>query len=186
MSKITTQQLFDQYVQMNQKLESMEQKLDSVIEDNSVNTRLTGSIAEKSEVLIERGIRSSSTNKSITVPYYAKGVLVFLVVRGLTGTFSDGEGYQLRVINGVTERPDYFFYLRVSDTIMTRSTESPHSQIVMISESIETDYDFEDRGSVFELTKAPLAEVLNIRLELSGSFEQDEGLDCELIITWLR
>lgn len=46
-NKITTQQLFDQYIAMNEKLESMEQKLDSVIKDDSVNTRLTGSIVEK-------------------------------------------------------------------------------------------------------------------------------------------
>src|SRR5690625_1677921 len=45
-NKITTQQLFDQYIAMNEKLESMEQKLDSVIKDDSLNTRLTGSNVE--------------------------------------------------------------------------------------------------------------------------------------------
>lgn len=58
-NKITTQQLFDQYIQMNEKLQSMEQKLDSVIEDNSINTRLTGSI---NEVVFRRTVNSLNTN----------------------------------------------------------------------------------------------------------------------------
>jgi len=46
-NKITTQQLFDQYVAMNEKLDALDQKLNGIIDGTTpANTQLTGSIVE--------------------------------------------------------------------------------------------------------------------------------------------
>jgi len=86
-NRITTQQLFDQYIQMNQKLESMEEKLNSVIENNSINTRLTGSIVENNRMNVNKNKFVIETiANAITIP---PNTLDSRIQMGLDGTESE-------------------------------------------------------------------------------------------------
>lgn len=83
MAKITTGQMFEQWEQMNQKLEALDNKIDGIIDGTTpANTQLTGSIV-KVHKLLEGATIPANSAVNINVTFVGKSI-------GINGRWESG------------------------------------------------------------------------------------------------
>lgn len=128
-----------------------------------------------------RQILTSSVFNLITVPAGAVGVKVETVIHGVTGTFGDGQGV----------RTDVFGYgRRLSSSVIEVSTQrtrqSGRSHFIWWYPGIDEEINFDIRtGNALRIVNSLLPPRINFRIDITGTFEDGQGVDCEQFIEWL-
>jgi len=101
-----------------------------------------------------------------------------LVIYGMTGDFEDGEGVGLTTRLGINQTISFperdFYEIKTTEDVVTRSN---------FVHAI-TDFDIEQpsyfRNKDFQAIKTMLPTTIMVRIDVSGTFSGDEGVDCEL------
>lgn len=130
-----------------------------------------------------RQILTSSVFNLIPVPAGAIGVKVETVIHGVTGTFGDGQGV----------RTDVWGYgRRLSNSVIEVSTQrtwqSGRSHFIWwypgIDKEMEINFDIRT-GNALLIVNSVLPPRMNFRIDIRGTFEDGQGVDCEQFIEWL-
>lgn len=130
-----------------------------------------------------RQILTSSVFNLIPVPAGAVGVKVETVIHGVSGTFGDGQGV----------RTDAWGYgRRLSSSVIEVSTqrtrESGRSHFIWwypgIDEERERKFNIRS-GNALRIVNSVLPPRMNFRIDITGTFEDEQGVDCEQFIEWL-
>ena|SRR5699024_2170520 len=175
----------------NEKLEkelaSIKQTQTEILErlDKPIDTQVTGSIVEdasviKIETLLERQVvQNGFHNFDFSPPKGAKGAVFVLDVRGVSGKFEEGEGYQLEVIlfNGNSGK-------YIGESFEPRSA----SQTFQVLDWSPTAGEINARLSSYKSIKANFIPQVfrhsRSRARVSGTFENDEGIDLTIRVAW--
>lgn len=149
-------------------------------DDGAADVRLTGSNVEKN-ILWGREIRQSFSPSymSVSPVIGAKGFVLTLIVHGITGTFGPDEGYRLRFSKTVYEsRFTDFHNSEWSTSVGNRS-----GSIITVYPGLSERTDGMN-GMLLNLNDLPYPSI-RIQPEIKGTFEDGEGVDCEVVIQWL-
>src|SRR5690606_25752515 len=117
-----------------------------------------------------------------------RGAIISALIHGVTGTFAEGEGCSMRVINAniIVSSPTSNLQYRITDTRLDPSATSNRSQIIVIYPG-QFEFDPYSPGVVRSaLVQSPIGPVLSVRLDFTGTFAPGEGVDCEVRVTWIR
>lgn len=138
---------------------------------------------QKMEPVFPRAIRNGSTGApTFIAPHWASGAIVFCHIYGVTGTFGEDQGLNLRVRNGFGSLATYTS-LRLSDTTTPRKN-APGTLMVVIHPT-QRNMDPPPSGPDVIQVIAPLGERLSISLGINGEFGVGEGFDCECSVFWM-
>ena len=166
--------------QIDQRLQTLE----DTVEDGLQKVQLNGN-NELTETVIERKIRTEDSSRiGIQSPIGAKYALVEHFVHGVTGTFSNDEGFRLE--SGIVSstggsagsRP-----LILAQTSWETTPSAGGSTAIVYGASAGIGDGNIQRSVKF--IKAPPAPNIRIQIEIAGVFEEGEGVDSEVIVTWL-
>lgn len=140
-------------------------------QNNPMPTQLTGSNVVKEEILYPREVRNVSTNiRNFTVPEGAKGAIISMRAYGVTGTFGDNDGWCINVLG----RANFSAY---SDFVTNSNRYSVHTvSSVVIYPGVAESHHF----------NTILANRIGVQISITGTFDDGEGIDCEVRCTWLR
>lgn len=149
-------------------------------DDGAANVRLTGSITE--QVVFERQILSQGDYfTSFVRPDNAKGVIIYFQVRGVTGTFGNDEGYRFRIRNhGMDPYP--VWSNQYTNWITMHDRTHVYQMYPGISENSELD--LYTRTESISVNLLPLKRF-RINIEVKGTFDEGEGVDCEVRVEWV-
>ncbi|WP_163579148.1 hypothetical protein [Gracilibacillus saliphilus] len=158
-----------------------------VNDDGSANVQVTGSLIDKP---LTRRVSTSGTATNIIIDQKigVKGVFISLIVHGVTGTFSSGQGISLRVLtNAGTEYIGQNGRLRLTDDSFTK-INSAGQQIAVFYPDLSIDpTDFYANGGYIDHKVYPffLGGVLRVSTGITGTFGSGEGIDYEVVIQYL-
>src|SRR5690625_2534971 len=165
------------------RLQAIEQTQSQILDklNDTIDTRLTGSIVE--EIIFERDIRNDGTGVVTKIrPQNAIGLFLEHRVYGLTGTFERDEGHSVlaypyisspgRILIG-----DYENYMTKPSS--QRSSNNHSFSVSLLPHKIDED--------AYNLSKVKPPVYKNVRLQIyiSGTFDDGEGVDSELIAHWI-
>lgn len=177
MAKITTGQMFEQWELMNQKLEALDNKINGIIDGSTpANTQLTGS---KVEYPYKRGVFKGDGSLYLDAPEWATHVAVVMIIHGVTGSFENNQGISLntRVV------PDG----RSGARTTVRLTGDRYNSVGRIAHFWGVGVNSGDISNISLETKyAPVPPHRHLMIEpySTGTFEEDEGFDMEILVVW--
>lgn len=171
------------------KVDDLTSKLDSVIKDGSLNTQLTGSMVSKgsvhsNEILMSRRVLDSSYDLiNIIVPDGVSSGIVYLVIFGATGQFDSGKGAKIQVRpsrSPISNRPP----IGVSTS---SSTEKNSTLAVAIGGGFALEDSTPQNNKYdFKVVGTPIGSRIGFGVMISGEFESDEGIDCQVEVEWFN
>lgn len=168
-------------VAVKQELELIKAQQQQILDrlDEPVPTQLTGSRVEE-QIIHERKIRDSYAYRLVTTPSGARGCIVKANTFGITGSFEGEEG--LRV--------DAWGYSSIySGNIFTLSTpnrsKTPGRGFLLMWYPGLVSGDLNHDGGLSAVTGLLLPPYINFRLDITGTFGEGEGIDSELLVTWI-
>lgn len=147
-------------------------------DDGAADVRLTGNNVV--ELITPRGVFKETKWGLVDVPDFAKGVIAVYVIRGVTGTFSSGEGFYTQTrynSNGVS----------LPIGLQSELSTSPSLFVHVISQSVNL-IDNSKVGIAGELrvTSMPLPKRMEFNLRVQGGiFGDGEGIDGEVFVEWI-
>ena len=155
-------------------------KIINVDENGNVKVQLSGTIV----TLLPRERRTASTTYQVLVPpLWAKGVVINLSIRGVTGTFAQGQGIMMDVLvrNRGTSgqmgyRPVFPRYTIPGGQVYTLY---PGTEKFDENEATVSQYSYRNTNAVIQGS-----EIL-FRISISGSFGEAEGVDCHAELAWI-
>lgn len=155
-----------------------------------VDAQLTGSNVElrspERDVLITRSIRNSPIiNTVIEVPPTAKGAYIEHAVYGVTGTFENGEGHELRVIMSHATYGSWQALRWESDYSLQRSSDNAGQGAIIYPGASQGGFEARGTGDSFLVAGIPAFGYIRIDLNILGTFEEGEGIDSEVMVQWL-
>lgn len=128
------------------------------------------------QVAYERALRTTSNQKSLFAPTWARGLQATLTVHGVTGTFAAGEGVSLWV--RLLPRS----LVQLTNTRQTAAGEIKQVWYPGVSnEGLTPGL----ANSELKVTGIPPLPGVNLAISITGTFEEGEGIDCELIYQWI-
>jgi len=142
---------------------------------------LSGTIEPQDNIVIgARAVRDSFESFFVppsTVPALARGVIITLVVYGVTGTFASGEGYQLELLEhafGSTQAK------KLASTLPSTVSGNQSGGIIKVYPGIE-------KIDNHKYVDVPTIINNNFRVifSVTGTFQAGEGIDCEVQLRWL-
>src|SRR5699024_4685014 len=149
--------------------------------DGANDVRLTGSIVEE-EVIFDRQILTeNSGNSRLFRPNNAKGFIVYLYIYGITGNFSTNDGVRLRIRNyGYTIGRHFSSY----NTRVTTTGNRLHVALMYpgVEESSAMGL---TSGASYIAVNSVATNNLRVEVEVDGTFDVGEGVDCEVGIEWI-
>lgn len=155
----------------------------AVNEKGEVITQLTGSKVEK-DTLNGRKIRTSNSGLvRIDRPSGVKGFVVYLMIHGVTGTFSDNEGVSIR-LRTYAQSTDGGSTV-ISSQATKKTSISDRTHLIYFYPSTDLSNLGNPGGSEMIAISVPAPSVISPQIEIEGQFEEGEGIDCEVVIEWL-
>ncbi len=166
------------------KLEQLETEIRAV-KANQVSgdqkVQLSGTIEPQDNIVIgTRAIRDSFESFFVRpwdVPALAKGVIITLVVYGVTGTFDSGEGYQLELIEHTFSTTQA---KKLASTLPITTSGNRSGCMIKVYPGIEKDE---------EISYIDVPTIINngfrALVSINGTFLPGEGIDCEVQLRWL-
>lgn len=180
MAKITTGELYNEWQSINDKLDKLNEKVDSVIDDGAIETRLTGSI-EEDEVFSRAIINNESVTRYIRPRPGVREVAIYARIYSSTGVFESGQGLSI----AVTPRYDA---ARTFGIINTGKTNGNNRGIAIYIGKGYSDWKDDNVSSVLPRQyhiNSGIAPLYGFQLKADGSFESGEGIDCDLQVQWI-
>jgi hypothetical protein len=145
--------------------------------EKPAHVQLTGRKVEE-VILYPRAIRTSNTARAVIVPSGAIGLIVTVMVYGVTGTFGSNQGLHLSVgqIDNMSTLGAY--------RLVTNRVTSPHRLHGYIYPGLDLSNAQNIANAQFVgVSMIPFARV-GIGMDISGTFDTDQGFDCELRYYW--
>ena len=158
-------------------------KMINVDENGNVKVQLSGTKTTETSPHRRSIRRTTSVSNVMDVPDGARGAYIYLIIHGVTGTFAEGEGARLRVhlMPPAPSPPDAIA------SILTAYSAHKRSQLVVIDKGSSlgeiVPWD-ERRVAVSGLGLCP-GSRMRFDIVISGTFADDEGIDCEVRIKWI-
>lgn len=165
------------------KLSELENEIKSVKErmDGTFDTQVTGSDVED-EILIERQIRTvRSSFAHADPPKRAIGAIFEFKVFAATGSFDDKSGAECAIYSNNEGINASIWGVR------TAKVTQRGGVIYMYPYNISLGDATIDGGPIndVKVVNLPIHSYLRTRIEITGTFEGNEGIDCELTVKWL-
>lgn len=149
--------------------------------DGANDVRVTGRNVEK---VFSRQIITTNQFTEVYKPIYAKGVVIIAKVFGATGTFTEGQGAGLRVTQ-VASTGSYHL-ASIFERYITKKTNEPNHSVAVVIYPGDVDYStVYQRVDDVKHGKTALLSRLEVYLEVNGTFETDQGIDCEVLLYWI-
>ena len=155
--------------------------LNSQDADNNLTVKQSGRIVEEIK-LLERDVRTDDDSGRIdtrTIPTGISNVIVALTVYGVSGT---DPKYNLVSIININDRPGTYG-LQIEHDEMTTSNREQYSIFGQRISGQDTDVNVTN-GVAQIIPCIPLGSIRNI-LNIDGTFESDEGVDCEVYLYFI-
>src|SRR5690606_10182051 len=150
-------------------------------DDGAADVRLTGRNVEE---VLDRQITTTNRFRQVYKPIYAKGVVIIAQVFGATGTFTEGEGAGLRVTQ-VASTGSYHL-ASIFERYTTKKINEPNYSVAVVIYPGDLDYStVYQRVDDVKHGKTALLSRLEVYLEVNGTFETDQGIDCEVLLYWI-
>ncbi|MGM0409183.1 MAG: hypothetical protein ACQEQF_00355 [Bacillota bacterium] len=128
------------------------------------------------ETIINRAVRTSTVTEEISVPTGVTGMIAYLTSYGMTGTFADGEGFSLEIQSRKNNKSSLKYSTDYSDsTSFVQSIYWGNYNNIVGGDEL---------GEVL-VASIPLSREMRFRINISGTFEAEEGIDCELVVEWI-
>lgn len=163
------------------RLQAIENKLDSVIENGAFKSQLTGSNVEQREAesLINRGVyNTNQANIRFNPPKWAKGFSLFLSIYAATGDFQNNEGLNVRL-----------FTRRLNSSILQLETDKTRSvsrhQIIVYPDADLKDAKGYGDAKVL-VSSIPVPNEIRLDVLINGTMGSGEGFDMAAGVDWLR
>jgi len=155
--------------------------------------QLSGPNIIKKETVITRGVRTTSQDSGfITPPVEARGFVAKLQVYGITGTFGADEGVRLSISHRLTSGPGI---TRVFRNIRTRYRSTNHVHTCLWFPGLESNIILDNsvalqevvgEGGLILMVGLPVHDGYVFSINIQGSFNAGQGVDCDLVVEWFR
>ena len=147
-------------------------------QNNPMPTQLTGSKAER---LLERGnILTTNQHFNLKRPRGAKGLIVGVRIRGVTGTFSASGGWSVMIAPHLGNDFAYSYVL-TSETYQTPGRGS----LTYYPGVLKGDASGYQEGFFNKSAGLIVPEDVTVSVMVSGSFGDGEGIEGSLFVEWL-
>ncbi len=185
MAKITTGELYNEWQSINDKLDKLNEKVDSVIDDGAIETRLTGSNVE--DVIFDQYIFNgeNSPYKYAFPPSDVRGAIVSVVIHGATGDYSEGKGFRPRLLNYPLGNRDANNTIQIT-TDYTKRDYGVYQFYIYPSIIDLQDGALRNSGNFFYTSRTAVPNFFAIFLDLDGDLDDGEGYDISGHVMWLR
>ena len=129
--------------------------------------------------IFSRSVRKSLVSVTKSVPENAKGYIYGINIYGITGTFDAGEGLRARIFSSYS----------VGNSLYSIETErvtssGPYSHPLIISYPGSVIGDATNTTNV-QASGLPVSANVVFRIDITGTFGEGEGFDCEGFVNWL-
>src|SRR5699024_2109502 len=173
----------DRYVpsEIDTRLKAIENQQQEILErlDKPIDTQVTGSNVEYETILERQVIDRSWQARNIKLKYPNRtiGMILYLRVYGVTGTFSSGEGLQIVLFEG-EKKNQYLTKLETNKTDKDKGFVIYRTNL--IKESDIGDLKINAYSDSFYYSGLPLSRESAVYFYIDGTFEDGEGFDCQL------
>lgn len=152
------------------------------------STQLTGSYVEyrKVETILPRAIYSSRFNDAVfEQPKWANSAVFYLILYGSSGQFGGGEGASLQTILFGSDSARYYGVTHEGVDISGALQVTEWGADVN-DDNIETPFQASTSYKAVPISFVSDLNESRVRVFITGTFEEGEGIDCEIKVAWLR